>query len=170
MASLIDNLVDILNSENEIYQQVLKLSKDKTEIIVSGDVKSLERITDEEKNFTDQIQKLEKNREEIMNGIGLVVKIPRSELTITGIIGILASEPVQQERLQTAQSGIQNTVNELRNINIRNKQLIEHTLEMIQFDLNLFKSLRQAPETANYNKSAYNTGDLLGNAGFDAKQ
>ncbi len=31
-------------------------------------------------------------------------------------------------------------------------------------------SMRQAPETANYDKNAYNTGELLGGSGFDAKQ
>ena len=41
---------------------------------------------------------------------------------------------------------------------------------MVNFDLTLFKSLRQAPETANYDKNAYNTGELLGSSGFDAKQ
>ena len=28
----------------------------------------------------------------------------------------------------------------------------------------------QAPETANYDKNAYNTGDILPSGGFDAKQ
>lgn len=41
---------------------------------------------------------------------------------------------------------------------------------MVEFDLTLLKSMRQAPETANYNKNACNTGDLLGSSGFDAKQ
>ena len=41
---------------------------------------------------------------------------------------------------------------------------------MVEFDLTLLKSMRQAPETANYNKNTYNTGDLLGGSGFDEKQ
>ena len=41
---------------------------------------------------------------------------------------------------------------------------------MTEFDITLFKSMRQAPETANYDKSAYNTGTILGSSGFDAKQ
>ena len=55
-------------------------------------------------------------------------------------------------------------------INEQNEFLLNQALEMVEFDLTLFKSLRQAPETANYNKSAYNTGDLLGSSAFDTKQ
>ena len=48
--------------------------------------------------------------------------------------------------------------------------LLKQAIEMVEFDLTLFRSLRQAPETANYDKNAYNTGTLLGGGGFDAKQ
>ena len=43
-------------------------------------------------------------------------------------------------------------------------------MELVEFDMALLKSMRQAPETANYNRQAYNTGELLGSGGFDAKQ
>ena len=55
-------------------------------------------------------------------------------------------------------------------INEQNEILLNQALEMVEFDLTLLKSMRQAPETANYNKNACNTGDLLGSSGFDAKQ
>ena len=50
------------------------------------------------------------------------------------------------------------------------RELLKQALEMVEFDLTLLKSMRQAPETANYDKNAYNTGDILGSSGFDAKQ
>ena len=48
--------------------------------------------------------------------------------------------------------------------------LLRHAMEMVEFDLTLLKSLKQAPETANYDKNAYNTGEILGGSGFDTKQ
>ena len=38
--------------------------------------------------------------------------------------------------------------------------------------MNMLQSMKAAPETANYNKGAYNTGDHMGAGGaaFDAKQ
>ena len=55
-------------------------------------------------------------------------------------------------------------------VNDKNEMLLKQAIEMVEFDISLIKSLRQAPETANYNKNAYNTGTLLGNSGFDFKQ
>jgi hypothetical protein len=62
-------------------------------------------------------------------------------------------------------------VNNIRMINGQNAELIKQSLEMVTFDLNLVQAMKQAPETANYNKGAINAGDTLGTAGsFDAKQ
>jgi hypothetical protein len=43
---------------------------------------------------------------------------------------------------------------------------------MVNFDLSLIQAMRQAPETANYNKGAYSSGSIMGSANgmFDAKQ
>ena len=43
---------------------------------------------------------------------------------------------------------------------------------MVNFNMNMIQAMRKAPETANYNKGAYNTGSYLGTetGTFDAKQ
>ena len=58
----------------------------------------------------------------------------------------------------------------MRTMNEQNQALLNQAMEMVEFDLTLLRSMRQAPETANYDKNAYNTGELLGGSGFDAKQ
>ena len=58
--------------------------------------------------------------------------------------------------------------NHMQSLNEQNSVLIRQAIELNEFDLTLFKSLRQAPETANYDRSAANTGSLLGGGGFDA--
>lgn len=170
MASLMEKLVDVLKNEQKVYENILKISNEKTQIIVNGDITSLEKITEQEQLLANDVQKLEREREKIMNDIGLVVKKDVSELTISNIISMLAAQPQEQEKLSRIHKKLRETLDEMILINDRNRQLIEHSLEMIEFDMTLLKSMRQAPETANYNKAAYNTGELLGSAGFDAKQ
>ena len=60
----------------------------------------------------------------------------------------------------------------MERVNRQNRELIENALEMVQFDLNLLQAARKAPETANYNRGAYNTGTTMdmGEGSFDAKQ
>ena len=91
-------------------------------------------------------------------------------MTITRLISYLEQQPAEQERLAQIRQKILDTGNEMQEWNKRNEALLNQAMEMVEFDLTLFRSMRQAPETANYNKNAYNTGDLLGNSGFDTKQ
>lgn len=170
MASLMEKLVDVLKHEQKTYEKILKITKEKTQIIVDGNIAGLEKVTEQEQLLANDVQKLEREREKIMSDIGLVVKKDVSELTISNIISMLAAQPQEQQRLSKIHGKLRETLNEMILINDRNRQLIEQSLEMIEFDMTLLKSMRQAPETANYNKSAYNTGELLGSAGFDAKQ
>ena len=75
------------------------------------------------------------------------------------------SAMVQSARTNSAQavSQVSNTVGSYM-------RDMYQAMELVEFDMALLKSMRQAPETANYNRQAYNTGELLGSGGFDAKQ
>ena len=69
-----------------------------------------------------------------------------------------------------ARDALVKTATRLQAANEQNSILLQQALEMVEFDLTLFKSLKQAPETANYDKNAYNTGELLGGSSFDTSQ
>ena len=80
------------------------------------------------------------------------------------------SQPKVQEKLKEAKDALIESVKELQEINGTNSVLLAQAIEMTEFDITLFKSMRQAPETANYGRDAYSTGAILGSSGFDAKQ
>ena len=105
-----------------------------------------------------------------MNDIAVVLNKNPEELKISHLEETLANQPREQERLAAVRIDLRETMSELKRINKANQTLIHQSMELLEFDLNLFRSMRQAPETANYNKSAVNTGDLLGSRGFDTKQ
>ena len=92
------------------------------------------------------------------------------EMTLTHLISYLKNQPAEQRRLEQLRARLVDVVSRMKKVNDQNGLLIKQAMEMVEFDLTLFRSLRQAPETANYDKNAYNTGTLLGGSGFDAKQ
>jgi len=56
-------------------------------------------------------------------------------------------------------------------LNERNSMLIKESLELIQFDLNLYTAMRQTPMTADYDKTANNIGmHMISHGHFDKKQ
>lgn len=170
MASLMDNLVEVLEEENTQYEKLVELSKEKKQAIIKADIRTLEEITEKEQEVTSFLRNLDIRRDEVLKDMSDVLGKDFKEMTITRLIGYLDQQPKEQERLSQIRAKILETGNEMQEWNKRNEKLLNQALEMVEFDLTLFKSMRQAPETANYNKDACNTGDLLGSSGFDAKQ
>ena len=170
MASLMDDLKDVLQQENRQYQELIALSEEKCQVLVRGDVNRLEQITALEQQQTDVLHQYEMKRKSILKDMAEVLGKDPETFTVEAMIRALASQPEEQNRLIQLRDQLRITLHKMAEINTQNQALIKQALEMVELDLTLFRSLRQAPETANYNKSAYNTGDLLGSSGFDAKQ
>ena len=170
MASLMDDLVQVLESENEQYRKLAELSKEKKQVIIDANVAALEKIVDLEQDVASKIQNLDNRRQKVMRDMSVVLNQSEQDFTIDTVIEMLSSQPKEQQRLQNVKKQLKTTLDEVRNINEQNQTLLNQALEMVEFDLTLFRSMRTAPETANYNKNAYNTGEILGGSGFDAKQ
>ena len=85
---------------------------------------------------------------------------------------MLAARPAEQKLLSDACDGLRDVVSRVQAVNEQNRELIQHSLELVEFDMNLLQSMRAAPQTANYNREAYSAGSSMGtvNHGFDAKQ
>lgn len=165
-----DNLVEVLEEENTQYEKLVELSKDKKQAIIKADIQTLEHITEQEQEISSYLRNLDMKRDSVLKDMSDVLGKDFNEMTITRLIGYLGQQPVEQERLSKIRAKILTTGNEMQEWNKRNEALLHQALEMVEFDLTLFKSMRQAPETANYDRNAYNTGDLLGSSGFDTKQ
>ena len=172
MASLMENLIDVLNKEHSEYEKLLELSTRKTPVIVRGDLESLQKITDEEQIVVSRINQLEKKREESIHDIANVINKDVKTLKLVNLVQLLGNRPDEQVKLAEVHERLKGTMKNMVRVNNQNRDLLGNALEMVQFDLNLIQALRSAPETANYNKGAYSSGSILANqkSGFDAKQ
>lgn len=171
MASLMEELLNVLSEEEETFKKLLDITSRKTPIIVSGNVAALTAITDEEQNVMDHISHLDKKRETVTRDIADVLNKDVGTLKLSALADLLKGQPKERERLNTLIDELSGTVSQIHRINEQNEELIKHSLEMVEFDMNMFKAMRQAPQTANYGKSAMNIGGTLGTTGgFDAKQ
>ncbi|MCR5788348.1 MAG: flagellar protein FlgN [Lachnospiraceae bacterium] len=167
-----EELIGTLEEECRLYEQLLALSQKKTPVLVSGKIEELTKITDEEQVVVDRISALDNKRESVTKDIAEVLNKDVSEMKLTKLIEMLAGQPKEQARLSEIHDRLRETAGNVRRINEHNQDLISHSLEMVEFDLNMLQALRQAPETANYGRSGYSAGDVLGSlsGGFDAKQ
>jgi hypothetical protein len=165
-----DDLTQVLENETVEYKELIQLSENLREALIASDVASVERLTAAQEEVSNRIQSFETKRARIMGDMATVLNKKPEELKVSMLEETLANQPQARDRLATVRTNLKQTMDELKRINQTNQTLLRQSMELLEFDLNLFRSMRQAPETANYNKSAVNTGDLLGSRGFDAKQ
>ena len=172
MASLMENLITILEEEGNAYEELLELSTRKTPVIVQGDLEGLEKITDEEQVVVSKINRLDALRQEVTKDIANVMNKDVNDLKLAHIIDMLEQRPQEQKMLAAAHDKLKTVTGQMKSINDQNRELIRHSLEMVEFDLNLLQSLKAAPQTANYDRGAVNQGASIGagRGGFDAKQ
>ena len=171
MASLMENIVEVLEQENTEYQTLIKLSEEKTPIIIKGDLENLNRITEAEQVIVARIQKLEKDRMNTMKDISEVTNF-KADIKLGDLITMMDKHPEEQRKLKELHDRLKETMSRMKRVNEQNRDLLQNSLEMVQFEMNLLQSLKTAPETADYNSNAYANGTIMGSGTkrFDAKQ
>jgi predicted transcriptional regulator len=170
VASLVEELVTVLKEEEQLYSRLLGYGENKRQILIDADVPALEKLTDLEQEASDALLSLSNKQVEILKDIATVIGRTEEKMTVTRLIGYLASQPEIQTQLRDARDELLDAAGKMQAVNRQNEALLKQAIELTEFDITLFRSLRQAPETANYDKNAYNTGTLLGSSGFDARQ
>ena len=170
MASLVEELVTILIEEEALYSKLNEYGEQKVQILIDADIPALEKLTALEQAASDELLALSNKQASNLSDIATVIGKSDEQMTVTKLIGYLDAQPDIQSKLATARDNLINAAEKLERINQQNVVLLNQAIEMTEFDITLLKSLRQAPETANYDKHAYNTGAILGSSGFDAKQ
>lgn len=171
MASLIENMITILEEEELLHEKLIELAKEKSGIIIKNDIEGLQRITALEQTIMDSVLAAEKRREECVKDISIVINKPVNEITVTKLSELMKGKPDIQRRLSKIHDNFGKVLSNLKVLNERNNALIKESLDMIQFDLNLLTAMRQTPITADYDKNAGNVGmHTTGRGVFDKIQ
>lgn len=138
MDCLINELISVLNLEVLLYEDILKMSRDKTAVIIEGNVNELEKIMKSEQSMILEMSKVENQREILINKISKSMDQKPEELTLSFLIENCSRD--QSEKLKDNQIGLGNILKELGSVNEMNSQLIRSSLDYINFSLNLFTS------------------------------
>ena len=172
MASLMEELIVVLEKERDIYQSLIPISEKKTLALVKSDLKALQTVTDEEQRLLDQVYAADKKREQIIANMGVVLNKDPKELDLTTLAKLMGKQPEEKKKLSQLHDSLRLVMKRLVAVNEKNKELIEKSLEMIEFNMNFIQSTRMSPGSNNYNRNASTNGYGvdLGPGAFDAKQ
>jgi flagellar biosynthesis/type III secretory pathway chaperone len=177
MASLIENLITELNEEYAVYQELLKVSMEKTPAIIANDLQRLTEVSDREELLVDTVTGMENARRQTMNNIASVLNKKSADIKVRDIVEFLDGQPQFQEPLAEINEKLSKLAKQLREVNLHNQSLITEALSMIEYNINLLQNINRAPETAEYSRemfrgkgAAYSGGQDSPAGKFDAKQ
>jgi flagellar biosynthesis/type III secretory pathway chaperone len=171
LASLIDELILILEQEYDVYQKLIPIANEKTQVIVKNDLAALQEITKKEQLSVDKISALEHKRDNVMINIKTVINRKSGEFTLKTLVGLMENQPKEQKALSILHDNLKKVIDSLVEVNNRNKLLIQQSLEMIEFNMNFIQSTRMAPGNNTYTKGASTyEAQSQGTRMFDAKQ
>lgn len=134
----IHELIQVLEHENRVYDDILKISKNKTNVIVKGKVSDLESIVKLEQSLVMQIGRLETMRENLIGGLSQELNIEPFELTLSDLIKYVKDD--QLKKLKSCQESMTHTIIELKDANELNSKLIRNSLDFIEFSINLISN------------------------------
>lgn len=170
LASLIDELLETLNEEKEIYEELAPISERKTQVLIKEDLEELKEITDKEQFLVDKVSIVDRKREKVIKNISVVLNKDPKELDLATLGNILCKQPDERKKLDQIHDSLKKIMSRLVIANEQNKELIENSLGMIEFNMNYIKSTRMSPGNNNYNRNAATSYTDSSRGGFDAKQ
>ena len=86
MASLMENLIEVLGQEGDEYEGLLALSQKKMRIIASANLEDLQRITEDEQEVVGRLSRLEKKRMEVTADIANVLNKDVATMKLSNLI------------------------------------------------------------------------------------
>ncbi len=130
MKQAIDELINCLAMEKDIYQNCLNLSLLKKDAIIKGDINNLDKIVDDERSLVITISSLEEKRLKIVSRIS-----GDENITVADVIKIVQDDG-QKHRLLALVQGFDGIIEECRSINSTNYSMIKNNLNYISFMMN----------------------------------
>ncbi len=170
MASIIEELIEVLEDTTGCYENLLQMANNKTDVIIKGDVPSLQTLTDEEQSVAGRLLRLEKKRIELIEDICLVTNKSSNDMTVSTLIELIPSDKPENEKLHKVSLRMMEIVQEVKKVNDINQQLLQESLDFVNFTMNAIQSASSKTSGNGYEKKGQHYEGQTDNNFFDAKQ
>ncbi|KOP66196.1 flagellar biosynthesis protein FlgN [Bacillus sp. FJAT-18019] len=128
---------DVLEKLNSVYRDMLELAELKRQAIIDNDVDSIIQLMTRENKGVKAIEQLEIQRQEMVNAFlqsrGIKSQL---QLTMTELVRLVFDQD-EKARLLQIQTRLSETLNDLKEKNNLNQQLMKQSLDFIDLSLDL---------------------------------
>nr|WP_317360001.1 flagellar protein FlgN [uncultured Tyzzerella sp.] len=166
MASLINELIDTLTEQNNIYQALLDIASKKKVSIIENDVAKLQQFVKEENVLVGRNQRLEKKRIETFKDIAMVLG-KNNEISLKDVIESMKGQEGEKVLINLRES-LLDILPKLKSINDQNQELLKLSMDYIEYSMNIIRSSNSKSPT--YYDLSGNEINASDRKMFDAKQ
>ncbi|QOR35362.1 flagellar protein FlgN [Clostridium sp. 'deep sea'] len=131
---MVDNVINILQQQQTIYQKLIKYSRQMQKAIVKDDTTEMNILIQAESALAMKFSVLEKKRTTLVNNIAKTVGYGGNNFNIDELKK--HSTAMQIQKLNTLESDIADIIVELNELNTTNGSLIKNRLDVVNFSLN----------------------------------
>lgn len=170
MAGIIYELIDILEEQKECYEGLCTLSRYKQEAVVAKNLELLQEIVTTEEQFAGRLSTLDKKREMLLKDISIVTGMDYKQLNVTGIVEKLGRDNEASKKLTKIREELYSLIESLKKQNEFNTELINQSLELVDFTINAIGSTKGYSHQGNYNKPGEDSEYQRHQSFFDKKQ
>jgi flagellar biosynthesis/type III secretory pathway chaperone len=162
MDLMTNQLLGVLERESELYRSMLTVIDQESKGAVRSDLNALTKAGEEKENILVKLRSIEEERIRLVREMADALGYPPRDFTVT-MMSQLVDEPLAG-RLSQVGTDLSTVLNTVKDANHRNKQLFEHSLELLRGSSNLLGELTQSDmiyyRTGNIQRT-YQTGKCV---------
>ena len=114
MASLVEELINVLAEEENIYKKLTEYGEKKRQIIIDADIPELEKLTDLEQQASDELLTKSNKQIALLGDIATVLGKTDEKMTVTRLIGYLDKQPDIQSKLTETRDSLLDTADQMQ--------------------------------------------------------
>jgi flagellar biosynthesis/type III secretory pathway chaperone len=142
VASILEQLIENLEEENKVYEELIECSKSKKTAIIGNRIEEIRSVTAKENTLVGKCTRINKDREKIFSDIRYVMNIkPNENLTVKRIAELVEGQN-GSDRLIAARENAVSLLSELKNLNDINGEMINFSIEHIEFSINVLRGAK----------------------------
>ncbi len=162
MDQKINQLLRVLEQESELYRSILTVIDKECNAAVRSELNALIKAGEEKDSILVKLRLVEEQRIRLVIEMAKALGYPPRDFTIS-MISQLVGEPFAGWLCQ-AGTDLKTVLNAVKNANHRNKQLFDHSLDLLRGSFNLLSELTRSDmvyhRTGNIQKN-YRTGKCV---------
>ncbi|OON99219.1 MAG: hypothetical protein ATN35_00225 [Epulopiscium sp. Nele67-Bin004] len=155
MAGVVNELIEVLSNQKECYEGLYTLSTYKAKAIVEKDIDFLKEVIEREEQFVGRVSLLERKRDSLFKDIAMLTGLDYKHLTVTKLVDKMGHQLDVSKELISLRESLIIEIEKVRKHNEHVKELIEQSLEFVEFTLNAIQTTRLSGIEVNYSRAGY---------------